>query len=75
MVDHLGIFHSVKNKSTHPIVSNTKLRSISDKNMNLFRLYLDEADFTEVFHLNCPNDAYTQFSTRFTYGLIYAAHD
>ena len=49
VADHFGTFHSIKNKPTRPVISNTKTRLFSDKHFNLFRIYLDESDFTEIY--------------------------
>jgi len=65
VADHFGTFHSAKNKPTRSVISNIKTRLFSDKNISLFRLQLDESDFTEFFHLSYPNDAYIQDSWKF----------
>ena len=61
VADHFGIFYCVKCKPTQSKNAIIKKRSFSERNVNLFKSYLDEMNFTQILQINCPNEAYNNF--------------
>ena len=61
--DHFGIFYIDTDKlKSHSVPSDNKYtRIMSDRNIDIFRHYLDQTDFTPITHTKCPNEAYDKF--------------
>jgi hypothetical protein len=61
VADHFGIFYCVQCKPTQSKNAIIKKRSFSERNVKLFKSYLDEMNFTQILQINCPNEAYNNF--------------
>jgi len=61
IADHYGIFHIIQNKSSLVKSPINHKRIFSKRNINSFKLYLEQIDFSSILQNNDPNDAYNQF--------------
>ena len=61
VADHFGIFHIEKKKPTHKRKIIGKKRIFSEANLEIFKESLNQIDFTPIFLMDCPNEAYNKF--------------
>jgi hypothetical protein len=61
VADHFGIYHIEKKTPTHKRQIIRQKRNFSEANLEIFKGSLNETDFTPIFQLDCPNEAYNKF--------------
>ena len=68
VADHFGIYHIIKNKITCTIRQNNKtqqIRYFSDRNVDKFKISLQQIDFTCILEIVCPEEAYNKFMEKY----------
>ncbi len=61
VADHFGTFHLVSEKVNSASNTQRYKRFFSENNVNLFRLYLQQTDFTNVINNQCADGSYNKF--------------
>ena len=65
LADHFGVFHLLKidkAKNSNPVL---RKRLFTENNVNVFKTLLDRTDFSNIFKLICPNEAFNAFIDKY----------
>ena len=65
VADHFGIFHLLKTGKTKASNPEIRKRFFTENNNNVFKTLLDRTDFSNIYQMTCPNEAFNAFIEKY----------